>query len=223
MWKVFIWLSFLLSACNCGAQIPATSGPFGTVTDLRPEETVSTARLRHKLISRAVAAYSRALKFARSGAWELGAWELEQAVAIDPGFSEAHGNLGVHYFKLGRLEQAAAEFRHAIELDPSTSHDHSNLAVVMVMLRRSAEAEAEAQTAIGLDSTNFKAHYTLGIILTRRRETREEGREHLLYAARELPEAHLELAQIFRAEGDDRRATLELDRYKLAIATRPNK
>lgn len=223
MGKAYTWTLILLSACNCGAQIPAASWHFGTAMNLRPEETVSAARLRHKLISRAVAAFSRALKLAQSGAWEVGARELEKAVAIDPGFSEAHGNLGVHYFKMGRLEQAAHEFRCAIELDPATSLDHSNLAVVMLLMHRSEEAETEAQTAIGLDSANFKAHYVLGLLLTRRGKTREEGTEHLLYAARELPEAHLELAQLFRDEGDDRRATLELDRYKLAIAPPPKK
>jgi len=221
MGKAFISMLLLLSASNCGAQIPAGSWPFGT--NLRPEETVSAARLRHKSISKAVAAFSRALKLAESGAWEVGARELEKAVAIDPGFSEAHGNLGVHYFRLGRLEQAAHEFRCAIELDPAASLDHSNLAVVMLLLKYPAEGEAEAQTAIGLDSANFKAHYVLGLVLIRRGETREEGTEHLLYAARELPEAHLELAQLFRAEGDDRRAALELDRYKTAVAPQPKK
>jgi tetratricopeptide (TPR) repeat protein len=216
MGKAFISMLLLLSASNCGAQIPAESY-------LRPEETVSAARLRHKFISKAVAAFSRALKLARSGAWEVGARELEKAVAIDPGFSEAHGNLGVHYFRLGRLEQAAHEFRCAIELDPAASLDHANLAVVMLQLQHPAEAEAEAQTAIGLDSANISAHYVLGLLLTRREETRDEGKEHLFYAAREFPEAHLELAQVFRAAGDDRQATLELERYRLAIAPQSKK
>jgi Flp pilus assembly protein TadD len=221
MGKAFVWMLFLLSACNCGAQIPAGSWPFGT--NLRPEQTVSAAELRHKLISRAVAAFSRALKLAHSGAWEVGARELEKAVAIDPGFSEAHGNLGVYYFVLRRFEQAAYEFRSAIDLDPATSVYHSNLAVDMLLLQRSEEAEVEAQAAIGLDSANFKAHYVLGFVLARRKETRNEAAEHLLYAAREVPEAHLELAQLFRAEGDDRRAALELDRYKTAVAPQPKK
>jgi len=211
------WMLFLLLACNCGAQIPVASWRFRTAADLR-EETVSAARLRHKIVSKAVAAFTRALKFAQSGAWETGARELEKAVAIDPGFSEAHGNLGVYYFKLGRLEQAAREFRCAIEIDPAASLDHSNLAVVMLMLQHPAEAEAEAETAIGLDGANFKAHYVLGLVLTRRGETREEGAEHLSYAARDLPSARLELASLFRAEGDERRANLEMDRYRLAIA-----
>jgi tetratricopeptide (TPR) repeat protein len=222
MGKACKWIFFLLPACNCGAQIPAAAWPFRTATDLR-EEKISAARLRHKFISKAVAAFSRALKLAQSGAWEIGARELEKAVAIDPGFSEAHGNLGVYYFKLGYLEQAARELRRAIELDPATSLDHSNLAVIMLLLQRPAEAEAEAETAVGLDGANFRAHYVLGLLLTRREETREEGKEHLFYAARELPTAYLELAQLFRAEGDDQHATLELDRYKLAIAAQPKK
>jgi hypothetical protein len=60
-------------------------------------------------------------------------------------------------------------------------------------------------------------------LIPRRGETRDEGKEHLFYAAREFPDAHLELAQVFRAEGDDRHATLELERYKLGIAPRSKK
>lgn len=52
---------------------------------------------------------------------------------------------------------------------------------------------------------------------------REEAAEHLLHATREVPEADLELAQLFRTGGDERRATLELDRYSLAIAPTPGK
>ena len=63
----------------------------------------------------------------------------------------------------------------------------------------------------------------LGFLLTRRKETREEAAEHLLYAAREVPEAHLVLAQLFQAEGDEQRATSELDRYKQATAPVPRK
>jgi hypothetical protein len=52
---------------------------------------------------------------------------------------------------------------------------------------------------------------------------REEAVEHLLYAAREVPEAHLELARLFRVAGDVQSATLELERYSLAIAPKPGK
>ena len=211
---------FLLLVSDNRAQIPAAPWPSRTVMDLWPEQTVSVARLRHKLISGAVAAYSRALKLARAGAWDVGAKELENAVAIDPDFSEAHGNLGVHYLRLGRVEHAAGELRRAIHLDPSCSIHHSNLAVAMFLLQRPKEAEAEAQAAIGLDQANFRAHYVLGFLLSHRSEAREEAADHLLYAARAIPEAHLVLAQLFRAQGDDQRATLEADRYKVAAAHR---
>jgi len=104
------WVLFLSAALNCGAQIPVASWPFRTATDLREGQTVSAARLRHKFVSKAVSAFSRALKLAESGAWEMGARELEKAVTIDPGFSEAHGNLGVHYFKLGRWNRPPTSF-----------------------------------------------------------------------------------------------------------------
>jgi hypothetical protein len=84
----------------------------------------------------------------------------------------------------------------------------------MILLNRPNEAEAEARTAVALDGGNFTAQYLLGFLLARRPTTRDQAAEHLLYAARTLPEAHLTLAAMYRALGQERLATLELDRYQ---------
>jgi tetratricopeptide (TPR) repeat protein len=214
---------FLTAASYCGAQIRAAAGGSENVQggmSLRAGATISSARLRHKLVGKAVAAFSRSVKFANAGIWQNGALELEKAVAIDPGFSEAHGNLGVHYMALGRVEEAVREFRRAISLDPATSIHHSNLAYTMLLLRRPAEAEAEAQTALGLDSANFTAHYVLGLLFLRHAEERPKAVHHLVYAARGLPEAHLALAQLYHAEGNVPFATRELERYQKGAVAR---
>jgi len=208
---------FLTAASYCGAQIRAAAGGSENVQggmSLRGGATISSARLRHKLVGKTVAAFSRSMKFANAGIWQNGALELEKAVAIDPGFSEAHGNLGVHYMALGRVDEAVREFRRAISLDPATSIHHSNLSYTMLLLRRPAEAEAEAQTALGLDSANFTAHYVLGLLFLRHADERAKAVHHLVYAARGLPEAHSVLSQLYHAEGNDPFAPREMERYK---------
>jgi tetratricopeptide (TPR) repeat protein len=220
MRKAYAPVVFLFFAGFGNAQIYAPGSGFGIVSPLDrnidPEQgrTITVARLRHKLIRKAVVAFRRAAKFANSGAWQQGALELQKAVAIDPEFSEAHGNLGANYIRLGRLEDAAAELRRAIRLDPATGTHHANLAVALSMMRRPNDAELEARSAVAMDPTNFKAQYVLGCLLANRPDRRTDAIPHLTYAARFLPEGHEALAEVYRASGEPERAQAEMERYR---------
>jgi tetratricopeptide (TPR) repeat protein len=163
--------------------------------------SVSVARLRHKPPRKALAAFARGLKLGKTGQWQQGAQEFEQAVAIDRNFSEAHGNLGVAYSALGLFDRAALELRRAIELDPATGVHHMNYAYVLVRLKRENDAEPEARTAVALDPENVNAHYLLGYLFARRPGERQQAVPHLVYAAREVPEAHFVLAEVYLAQG----------------------
>jgi len=137
-------------------------------SDLRTSteaQTVSVARLRHKVPGKALAAFQRAIKFASRKEWGKGAKELENSVAVDPDFSDAHGNLGIHYIELGRLDEAVNELHRAIALDSGCSVHHSNLAAAYLLQHDPSDARTEAETAVALDSTNIRAQYMLGALL----------------------------------------------------------
>jgi tetratricopeptide (TPR) repeat protein len=223
-------LFLFLLAIRCGlAQMPSTPAQLAAWFEHQPldtpgetgfwpsEPTVSVARLRHHTPGKAWAAFFRSLKLADAGAWQQSALELENAVAIDPAFAEAHNNLGVYDVELNRFESAAGELRRAIELDPANSVYHGNLSLALILLHLRPEAEQEARTAVTLDAANSKAQYLLGFLLAQRPETRETAAEHLTYAARDLPDAHYILAQIYQAAGQTSRAGAELERYRKAF------
>ncbi len=181
-------------------------------------QTVSVTELRHKVPGKARAAFQRALKFASRFEWSKGAKELETSVAIDPQFSDAHGNLGIHYIELGRLDEAVHELRRAIELDSGCSTHHSNLAAAYLLQHDRNEAKAEAETAVGLDSTNIKAQYMLGVILAQHPGDVADAERRLSFAAREIPEAHLVLRALYHRAGDEAMAAREMERYQKALA-----
>ena len=224
MRKAYGLVLFLLFAGFGRAQFYVPDSAFGIVApaggnaDPALEKTASVARLRHKLVGKAVAAFARAARFANEGAWQKGALELQKAIAIDPEFSEAHGNLGADYALLGRFEDAAAELRDAIRLDPADGSHHSNLAITLILLGSLNEAELEARSAVANDATNFKAHYVLGILLARKPELRSEAIPHLVYAARFLAEGHQALAEVYGASGQPDLARKELERYRAALS-----
>jgi tetratricopeptide (TPR) repeat protein len=181
-------------------------------------QRISVTRLHHKPPKDALRVFMHGVKMSEKNLWQNAASDFERAVALDPDFSEAHGNLGVAYTGLRLLDRAASEFRRAIELDPATSVHHANLAVILIEQQKWEEAEPEAQKAVNLDPSSTKAHYLLGYLLARRPEARSQAEPHLVIAARELPEAHYVLAEIYSAQGADSIAQAELNRYQRAAA-----
>ncbi len=177
-------------------------------------ETVSLARLSHNPPRKAQDAFFRGLKFDTNRDFLRAAEEFEKAVALDPGFSEAYGNLGVEYTALGRLDEALNAYQHALALDPATSYNHSNLAYALIRIQRETEAEAELQTALGLDSNNARAHLLLGYLWALNPEKRNRAETHLVYAARTMPEGHYLLAKMYAAEGAADSARAEMARFR---------
>jgi len=163
-------------------------------------QTVSAARLLHKTPPDAWASFHRAAKFFDAGAVAQGSAELEKAIALDPGFPEAHCNLGVAYMVMNRTAEAAAEFRRAVELDPGNAVSRTNLAVALTALGRQDEAEVEVRTAVGLDSTHAQAHFLLGLLLQRHAGMLPFAERHLAYAGRRMPEALEALERLRQAD-----------------------
>ena len=177
------------------------------------EATISLARLRHTPPGKALKAFQQGLKLDAAGDSAGSAEAFRRAVAFDPAYAEAHTDLGVEYMNLGFLDDAVAEFRRATALDPATSVHHANLGLALMILGRFREAEPEVRTAVTLDGTNTKARYLLGCVLAHRPETQAAAEEHLKYAAREFPEAHSKLAELYRATGREALAAAELSEY----------
>jgi len=220
MGKAYALIVFLSMAAAAKGQLYYPPWPaFGIVAPAdqdggsATDTTTSVARLRHKLVAKAVAAFARAARLSKTGAWHQSVQELKKAVAIDPEFSEAHGNLGADYVRLGRFEDAAGELREAIRLDPTTGRHHANLAIDLTLMGRPDEAETEARTAVAIDAANFRAQYVLGTLLARKSETRAEAIPHLMYAARFMPEGHQFLAEVYRVSGEPKLAQAEAERY----------
>lgn len=192
-------------------------GRSGTENNVPSGDRVSVAQLQHKAPGKAMSAFLRGMKFAAAADFQRAARDFARAVTIDPDYSDAHANLGVMYINLALPDQAAVEFRRAIQLDPAASSHHANLALALILLHLPREAEREAQTAVDLDHVNTKARYLLGFLLASHPETRGKAAEHLQYAARQLPDAHLILSEMYRMEGENALAQSEQEQYRKAI------
>ena len=66
--------------------------------------------------------------------------QLQKALALQPDYAEAHSNLGMAYWGLGKLDQAVASFRVSIALNPKLAMARKNLGIVLLLRGQYAEA-----------------------------------------------------------------------------------
>jgi protein O-GlcNAc transferase len=85
------------------------------------------------------------------------------AIASDPGFAEAHNNLGFVLKQKGIFDQAAACYKSAIELQPDYAEPHYNLGDMLDDHGRLDEAIACYQKALALNPGYAKAYNSMGV------------------------------------------------------------
>jgi len=97
------------------------------------------------------------------------------AIAADPGFAQAHNNLGLLLeHKRQDVDGAEAAFRAAIAADPGYARAHFNLGVLLKNERQDVDgAEAAYRAAIAADPRCAAAHDNLGTILEEHRHDLE--------------------------------------------------
>jgi len=101
---------------------------------------------------------------------------LERAIALDPGFAQAHACLAYVNVEdyVNRwsespersLERAHQQARRALELDDSEPYAHFALGLASLWMRRHDDAVAEAQRSVAVDANFAEGYLLLGHILT---------------------------------------------------------
>jgi predicted O-linked N-acetylglucosamine transferase (SPINDLY family) len=88
-----------------------------------------------------------------------------EALAIEPGYAEAHFKLGNIFYTRRQLPEAEACYRRAIAIAPDYVKAHYNLGNVLRDSSRLAEAETSYQRAVEIDPGYTPAHNNLGAML----------------------------------------------------------
>ncbi len=84
-----------------------------------------------------------------------------QALALNPGYAEAHGALGDLLALGGQFEQARAEYETALRLKPNDVTVNFNLGVVLLRLGRTAEGRQMLLRVLELDPNHVPARESL--------------------------------------------------------------
>ena len=112
---------------------------------------------------------------------------LRKALELNPGYVEAHNDLGFALVQQGKIEEGVAHFNEAIRLNPDHAQAHENLGGVLASQGRLEKAIEQFGEAIRSNPHYAEAHFNLGLALARQGKL-EEGVSHLAEAIRLNPD-----------------------------------
>lgn len=106
----------------------------------------------------------------------------ERAIALEPGFADAHCNLGTVYYNQGRRALARACYERALELDPDHVEAHFNVANLLEEEERNEAALQHYKAAMRADPMYADVQLNLALLYEKlglRRKAREHWRRYL--------------------------------------------
>jgi tetratricopeptide (TPR) repeat protein len=191
----------------------------------RSDSTISLQQLQHKVPPAALKSFQKGEKAAKKGDLEQARACFEDAVARDPEFADAHNELGGVDAGLNHLEAAAAQFQKAIDLVPEHRQALPNLGIVLAKMDHLHEAGQVARRALQVVPGDSRMHYIVAASLVNEHGNLDEILAHLDRAAKDIPSAQINAADLLAQQGrlDEAIHRLEgyLDRAAPGDALRP--
>jgi protein O-GlcNAc transferase len=163
----------------------------------------------------AVASFRAGMAAQQRGELEPAAAAYRRAIEIEPGFAEAHANLGAVLARLGRTDEAMREYERALALDPRLNAARVNLGLAHYRSGALGAALDAFKAAYAQDPSLLQVRQLLGLVLV------ETGRDdeaipHLEASAGSAPQEVAVLFALGRAYArrGDARADALADRLR---------
>ena len=119
--------------------------------------------------------FNKALEYGEKGDFARAEKYYKKCLKSQPGWAEAHLNLGACYKETGRLRDALREFKIALVLQPNWSLPNNNIGLIYHNWNQEDIASEYFRTAIKLDPSYGDAHWNLGLSLLKRDCSSKEG------------------------------------------------
>lgn len=164
---------------------PGVAHPFSPLTrqwSLPLETEPSSARLHSILARTPEEIFQAAIACeARPETLPQAIQNYRQVLDLAPDWVEAHINLGVALYQLGRIEAARAEFLAAVQLDPGNGIACYNLGCVLEELGEIDQAIRHLRRAMRCLPSHTEVHFNLAVAYEKRGQRRLAREQWLLY------------------------------------------
>jgi Flp pilus assembly protein TadD len=143
-----------------------------------------------------------------------------EAVRINPGYAEARSNLGIAYYKLGRLDEAIQAYRDALQSSPDYAEAHYNLGVALLATGRVDDAIGAYQAAMRSNPRHAAARYNLSLALESAGRTQEAMEQYYetIRISPDFAEAHNNLGILLFDQGRIAEAIVQ---FSTAVRLKP--
>jgi tetratricopeptide (TPR) repeat protein len=105
---------------------------------------------------------------AERGMYASALGKFSEVVGHNPSYWPAVYNLGLTYYKMGRLPEAEKYFSEAIRINPRKPDEHFYFGMALLKSGHADEAIASVRRAIAINPMGFAYHFALGAMLRAR-------------------------------------------------------
>jgi len=144
---------------------------------------------------------------------------ISKAIAINPGMTLYHNNLGMALKDLGRMDDAIKSFQKAVDLKPDFIGAQFNLGKTLLECGRLDQAIAALNKVIGINPNEWGALNSLGIALRQQRKP-EEAAKAFHAAIRIKPDYYEAYNNLGNALRDQRRFEEAAEAYRATLRIR---
>ncbi|MDQ3743839.1 MAG: tetratricopeptide repeat protein [Acidobacteriota bacterium] len=169
--------------------------------------------------------FQKALEAERKGENDKAMSLLSEAIAQYPQFGLAHGELGMLYYRAGKIDQALEEMKVAEKAVPDDPQVQMNYGMVLVEKKDYAEAEKQLRRAAKRLDKSAQLHTLLGVAVMRQRgtdpataeaklaEAEKEFQQSIKLGGDPAGRAHYYLGGIYWSRHENKKAAQELELY----------
>lgn len=117
----------------------------------------------------------------RAGTLEQAVDNYRRVIELEPDWVEAHINLGVALYQMGRTDEARTAFRAAVDLDPTNGISRYNLGCVLEEQGQIDEAIEHLRSAARMMPSHADVHFNLALAYDKRGERQPAQEQWTLY------------------------------------------
>jgi tetratricopeptide (TPR) repeat protein len=147
--------------------------------------------------------------------------QYQQALELNPNFSDCANNLGTVFLHQGQLDKAQDYYLQALAINPNLAETHNNLAILLTKQGKTGEAIEHYRKAIELKPSRAEFYNNLGNLLTTQGRSAEAIPlfQKALEVEPDNAKVHYNLANILFAQGQWDGA---IEHYQLALKGMPD-
>ena len=144
--------------------ISGCAGTGGTKQEVEANQAKGQQPVEPQISPEARQSYDDALKAMRDGDNVKAIELLTELSKSYPNLSGPYTNLGLIYFREGRIDEAESEFQQAIKVNPKSAVSYNHLGIISRGKGKFEEAKQDYEQALKINDGYAYAHLNLGIL-----------------------------------------------------------